>query len=104
MPDRAPADPVPHPSVFVVDEMEARGWDRDTLALAMAGGDTGREFGACRIALDLYLDIGPGEKNLRIPADLFARAFGTSPQYWANLERAWLHAQPATERAGEDGG
>lgn len=81
---------IPHPSVFIIEEMDARGWDRDMLALAMAGGDTGDELGICRLSLDLYLDIGPEEPNLRIAPDLFARAFGTSPELWSNLEAAWL--------------
>jgi len=74
-----------HPSVFIIDEMNARNWTRDDLALRM-----GDDFGINRLALDFYLDIGPTEKNMRINPECFARAFGTSEKYWENHEKAWL--------------
>lgn len=36
-------------------------------------------------------------------ADL-ARVFGTSPDYWANLDRAWQEATPEQRRAPRDFG
>jgi hypothetical protein len=50
---RTPAEAF-HPSEFITEEMEARGWDRDELARRMGGG-----FAVTRLALDLYLDVGP---------------------------------------------
>lgn len=82
-----------HPSVFIKDELEARGWTLDMLAMRM-----GPEFGIHRLALDFYLELGPSEPTIRIgkeSAEAFGRAFGVSPQFFLNLERAWLDWLPA---------
>ena len=81
-------DAVPHPSVFIQEEMDARGWSRDLVAMRMSP-----EFGLSRLTLDLYLDVGPRKTNMRIgekTAKAFARAFDVSPDYFLNLEAAWL--------------
>lgn len=83
---------VPHPSVYIAEEMEARGWNRDMLAMRM-----GPEFGIWRLCLDLYFEVGPEKTNMRIGAKTvaaFSRAFGVSPDFFLNLERAWLASRP----------
>lgn len=83
--ERVPAE-VWHPSVFMQEEMEARGWDRDDLASAMACPD----WGITRLSLDFYFDVGPNEPDMLMgDAEDFARAFGTSASFWLNLEAAW---------------
>ena len=87
---RRPAE-VFHPSEFILDEMKARGWSRDDLALRMGG-----DFGIARLSLDFYLDVGPTEPDLRIGSEGatgFAAAFGTDPDYFLNLEKSWLAGQ-----------
>jgi len=75
-----------HPSVFIRDEMEARGWDRIELANRM-GGDWRHRL----LELDLYFEAGPHEPNLRIgDGKDFSRAFGISAEFFRNLETAWL--------------
>lgn len=77
-----------HPSEFIREEMEARGWSMDMLAMRMSP-----EFGITRLSLDMYFAIGPTEPNLRIgekSARGLARAFGVSPDYFLNIEAAWL--------------
>jgi plasmid maintenance system antidote protein VapI len=89
--DRKPAEVV-HPSVIIKDELHARGWSLDELAVLM--GDDPR---INRLALDLYLEEGPRERNLRIgdfSSKQLGRAFGVSPDFFFNLEKAWLEAQP----------
>ena len=82
--ERRPAEAF-HPSVFICEEMEARGWDRWDLAHRM-GGDPATN----RLSIDLYLEVGPREPNLLIgDGEDFARAFGTSAEFWRNLETAW---------------
>lgn len=78
---------VPHPSEFIAEEMAARGWSRDRLAIEM-GGDAAIN----RLTLDLYFDLGPDKTNMRLgrSADDLARAFGVSPDFFRNLEKAWL--------------
>ena len=78
-----------HPSVFIVEEMKARGWDRYDLAVRM-GGDVAKNL----LIIDLYLEVGPTKTNMRIgDGEDFARAFGTSAQFWLNLENQWLKGQ-----------
>ena len=89
---RLPAE-VFHPSVFLIEEMEERGWDRDRLATEMMGLSDKLDWGVTRVSLDFYFEVGPGEPGLRIvdvTAEAFARAFGTSKEFWINLEAAWL--------------
>lgn len=74
-----------HPSVFIAEEMEARGWDRDDLARLMGG-----DFGISRLSIDLYFEVGPRERDLLIgDGQDFGRAFGVSPEFFLNLETAW---------------
>ena len=84
MSERTPAE-CWHPSVFIQEEMHARGWDRDELARRMG------DFVTSRIALDFYFGLGPTEPNLRIgDGEGFALAFGVSAKFFLSLEDAWL--------------
>jgi plasmid maintenance system antidote protein VapI len=86
-PKRMPAE-VFHPSEFIRDEMDARGWTRDDLALRMGG-----DFAINRVGLELYFEAGPTEPDLLIgDGKDFARAFGVSAEFFLNLERAWRKA------------
>ena len=100
-----PVDPVPHPSVFIQDEMDARNWTRDHLAVAMAqtaGEDTP---GKCRMMLDAYFIVGPQDDRMRIGdvmAGMLSGAFGVSAQHFLNLEAAWLNDNPANGGTAHD--
>ncbi len=76
----------PHPSVYILEEMKARGWSSIDLALAMPG-----DLMENHTALTMYLTLGPKEPNMRIGdgAD-YAAAFDVSPELFLNLEAAWL--------------
>lgn len=77
-----------HPSEFIQDELDARGWSLDELAVRMGGSAPHN-----RLALDLYMEVGAGEKDLRLGMDMAAQlaaAFETSAELWLNLERQWL--------------
>lgn len=82
-----------HPSVFIAEELEARGWSLDDLAQRMPG-----DFGVNRLALDFYMTIGAETPGLRIgeSAAGLAAAFGVSPELFTNLERAWVE-HPSTK-------
>jgi hypothetical protein len=87
------AQAVPHPSEYILEEMAARGWTRDHLALAMCADRADeQEWSIWRLAVDLYFAVGPGDCNLRINPEAFARAFGVSEQFFVNLEQAWLRS------------
>ena len=84
-----------HPSLFIKEELEARDWTIGELARAMPG-----DYGINFVALEFYLDLGPEEPGLRMnnmAADI-SRAFGVDPDFFSNLERAWLE-HPATQAA-----
>lgn len=107
---------MPHPSVYILDEMNERHWDRDVLAYMMVCGltntrdalkwytqrprkDWESEWGTIRLSLDFYFEVGPTDTNLRMgdSALKFARAFGTSDEFFLNLENAWLRERAALE-------
>lgn len=95
--ERVPAEAL-HPSVFIQEQLDARGWTLRDLAARMAAYD----YNINLAALEMYLAIGPDQPSLRIgqrSADRMAHAFGVSAEYFLNLERAWLkhrEHQPAS--------
>jgi len=82
--NRIPAE-VFHPSVFILEELSAREWSFVDLAQRMPGG-----FLVNLLALQKYLNITPENIRLGDLAYGLAAAFGSSPEYWENLEKAWL--------------
>jgi len=79
-----------HPSVFIVDEMEMRGWTIDDLAAHM-GGDQA----TMQAALDLYISVHSPNLSLCQIADALALAFGIPADHFTRLERdywAWVKA------------
>lgn len=87
-----------HPSEFIQDELDARGWSLDTLAALMTRDDVARN----RLALDFYMLAGPEETNLRIGENMaqgFSVAFGISAEFFINLENAWLKAMGVAPKA-----
>lgn len=76
-----------HPSTFIKDELEAREWSIGDLAKLMPG-----DYGINHLALDLYLNFGPGEPYIRMNdmAVEISNAFGVDPDLFTNLEKAWV--------------
>ena len=76
------------------EEMEARGWDRWTLARHMGG-----DYLMTRLQIDLYFEVGPDKPNMRLgkTGEDFARAFDVSAEFFRNLEAAWLRSLAMTE-------
>jgi hypothetical protein len=84
-----------HPSWYIKEELDARGWTLNDLALRMKG-----DFDVNRLALDFYLEVGPTAPNMRIGKETAYRlgiAFNVSPDYFLNLETAWRKRQPDTK-------
>lgn len=82
----APAEAF-HPSEFIAEELEARGWSQDYLAVRM-GGDPAINL----LTLDMYRIVGPKDPRMRLgeaTAAALGQAFGVSPQLFLNLEDAW---------------
>jgi len=76
-----------HPSEFIQEELDARGWDRIDLAVRM-GGDAAHNL----LTWDMYREVGPTDPRMQLgetTARQIADAFGVSPQLFLNLETAW---------------
>ena len=81
-----------HPSVFILEEMQARGWTRDDLAKAMMASNDD-SWMLHRASIDLYCEAGPQRPEMRMGVEGardLSRAFGVSKDYFLNLEAAWL--------------
>jgi HTH-type transcriptional regulator/antitoxin HigA len=85
MNERIPAEVFP-PGEFLADELEARGWTQSEFAEII------------RRPVKVVNEIIAGKKGVTTDtAREFAAAFGTSPQYWLNLQTAYdlWHTSPS---------
>lgn len=82
------------PSHFIREEMEERGWTLHDLACRMNGADS-KEIALDHLAIKMTLacDSDPDVRMGPETSAKLARAFGVSPQFFMNLERAWLKAK-----------
>ena len=82
---------VSHPSVYLAEEMEARGWSVRDAAGRMSG-----DFGRNALALAMYLACGCHAKHARAvrigehAAKRLGEAFNVEAQFFLNLERTFL--------------
>lgn len=67
-----------HPAVFILEEMDERGWSIETLA---EKSQIKRQ--KIEEILSMNYPVTP------IYALCFANAFGTGKEFWLNLQRAW---------------
>lgn len=88
MTERTPAETF-HPAEFIADELAARNWTSADAAIRMPG-----DIAINMLALDLYLAIRNPNLRLGDLAEKLGVAFGVSPKFFANLERAYLSGQP----------
>ena len=89
-----PAEVFP-PIEFIEEELRARKWTLEKLATKMGG-----DFNTNLCALEFLQCRDKGVRLGEEGADGLARAFGTSAEYWLNLEKAWI-GEPVEEA--EDG-
>jgi HTH-type transcriptional regulator/antitoxin HigA len=92
MPDLTPAE-VFHPGEFLRDELEARGWTQTEFAEII-----GRSPRVVNEIIGGKRGISPGT------AKVIAAAFGTSAQFWMNLDTAYqlAHEEPVPERVARE--
>lgn len=83
-----------HPATFIQEEMNARNWTRDRMAVAMSAEDA-KDPGICRLELDFYLEVGPLDDRIRMgkTGRAFAVAFGLSEEFFTRMEAVWLAAR-----------
>lgn len=89
MSNRIPAEVFP-PGEYIQDELDARGWTQDDLAQIL-----GRPLNAVNQIIKGKRGITPET------AKGLAAAFGTSAEFWMNLENAFQLASVATDDQGE---
>ena len=83
--EQQPAEAFPVTS-FIQEELEERGWTWEYLASQMVGD---AEINQLAVSLLRY---GGEIKGLLLGeemADELSRLFGTSTEYWLNLDKAW---------------
>ena len=94
-----------HPSTFIQDELDARGWTRADLANRMGAESCVRNL----LVLDMYFEVGPTRTNCRLGEKTdaqIAQAFGISPGFFLRLEAAWLRDMASLavhETSGKEG-
>lgn len=71
-----------HVSVFVAEELEARGWTIDDLVERMGGDDV------TALAVDMIF-LKDDRLILGELAEQLGQAFGTGPELWRRLDAAW---------------
>lgn len=98
MTERVPAQTF-HPWDFIAEELEERGWTADDLALRMGG-----DFAVARVSLDFLEIREPGIVIGEESAAALGRAFGTSAQFWINLDKQWHDAIKRQETERDAGG
>lgn len=86
-----PAEPIgpPHPADVIREEMKERRWSIEDLALHM-GPES--EYGCNYVTVEVLFALR-GDRHVRIGADTcaaLARAFEVDPDFFTNLEAAWL--------------
>lgn len=82
---RIPADVFPV-TTFIQEELDERGWTWEYLASQMPGDDAVNQ-----LAVGILRD-GGDSKGLLLGdylADELSRLFGSSKEYWLNLDEAW---------------
>lgn len=70
---------------FIQDELDARGWTTDDLAVRM-GGDAAMN----KLTVDLLIHVP--DKNMILDtetAEGLSRAFGVSAQFFLNIDATW---------------
>lgn len=97
-PSTTPPVRKPKPPTFasyIREEMKARGWSRDQLALAM----TSHEYGVNRLVVDFMLWPGGPKQGMVLgeeTARSLAVAFGVSSEFFTNLwESCHGHERPS---------
>ena len=88
--DRIPAE-VFHPSVFIREEMNERGYSLKDVVFRMRRYESESDWATQCLAVEKYMVCGPLDKNIVLGpmAEEFAAAFGVNSELFTNLEKSW---------------
>lgn len=85
-----------HPSIFIQEELDERGWTLRDLVFRMRTYKSERDWAINMLAFELYMTVQ--EKGVLL-GDEMARdlgaAFGVSAELFKNLDKAWREAAHA---------
>lgn len=88
--NRNPAECFP-PGEFIRDELEARGWTEEDLAIRMGSEE---EYPKNLLTVQLIIEVpeykGRASRMGEGVAESLAKAFGTSVELWVNIENSWI--------------
>lgn len=94
--ERIPVEII-HPSEFIQDELDERGWTLEDIVKYMDG-----DYSVNLLTLELLMAIHDDNIFLdQETAEGIGRAFGTSPQFWINL---WDNYRLSRKQPAEDRG
>ncbi len=87
-----PAEVFP-PGEYIEDEIEARGWTEEDLAMRMCDG-TDYDYSLCLFIVQMTIEIheykGHAPTMGQGMHEKLGKAFGTSAELWRNLETRWI--------------
>lgn len=79
-----------HPSIYIKDELQERGWTLQDLVFRMRRYEGTKDWALNMLAMEMYMAVK--EPNIIIDqrmATELGTAFGVSPELWLNLDRLW---------------
>jgi plasmid maintenance system antidote protein VapI len=84
-----------HPSEFIQDELDERGWTLRDLVFRMRRYENEKEWAVNLLAWEMYMTVQ--DKDLLLGEEMsrdIGRAFGVSPYFFNNLHENWRKDQP----------
>ena len=90
MPSKRKPMTISHPSVFIREEMKARGYSLNDVTFRMRRYESEKDWQIERLALELYLEVQtPNMVLSRTQARGLGAAFGVSAKLFENMHSAW---------------
>jgi plasmid maintenance system antidote protein VapI len=87
-----------HPSDFIQEELDERGWTLRDLVFRMRRYESERDWAINMLAFELYMKVH--EKNIKLGDEMasdLGMAFNVNPQMFLNLHDIWLRGAACYE-------
>ena len=84
-----------HPAIFIQEELDERGWTLRDLVFRMRRYESEKDWAVNMLAFELYMAVR--EKGVLLGEEMahdLSVAFGTSVEFWVNLDAAWRGRAP----------
>lgn len=83
-----------HPSTFIQEELDARGWTLRDLVFRMRRYESEKDWAINMLAFEMYMTVQ--EKYVMLGQSMandLGTAFGVDPQMFLNLDELWRREQ-----------